>query len=165
MTIGLSLVRWARRRHTNKSWRWIVEKYWHPQHGKWDFAPSNDVSLYRHSQNPIRRHIKVRGRKSPYDGDWIYWTRRCGRQPGIPTRVAKLLKQQAGKCAHCELYLKTEDKLEVDHIIPKSRGGKDSYDNWQLLHTHCHHQKSAQETELRRLEALMSTAFHARGAG
>ncbi|MGH8001942.1 MAG: HNH endonuclease [Brasilonema sp.] len=24
--------------------------------------------------------------------------------------------------------------MEVDHKIPKSFGGKDSYENWQLLH-------------------------------
>lgn len=66
------------------------------------------------------------------------------------------------KCAHCELYFKPEDKLEVDHLIPKSNGGKDLYLNWQLLHVHCHHQKSAEEEKLRRLEVQMKTAKRAR---
>lgn len=33
--------------------------------------------------------------------------------------------------------------MEVDHKNPKSQGGKDSYDNWQLLHRHCHDTKTA----------------------
>jgi RNA-directed DNA polymerase len=154
----IRLLRWANRRHPTKSRKWIVRKYWRLEKDSWDFAPKDDVSLLQHYKTPIRRHIKVRGYKSPYDGDWVYWTKRRGKQPGVPKRVATLLKWQAGKCAHCGLYFRPEDRLEVDHIIPKSRGGKDGYNNWQLLHAHCHHQKTAKDEELRRLEALMSTA-------
>ncbi len=35
--------------------------------------------------------------------------------------------------------------MEVDHIIPKSQGGRDSSDNWQLLHRHCHDTKTAKD--------------------
>jgi RNA-directed DNA polymerase len=37
------------------------------------------------------------------------------------------------------------DVLEVDHIIPTAFGGKDGYDNWQLLHGHCHDEKTAED--------------------
>ena len=33
--------------------------------------------------------------------------------------------------------------MEVDHILPISRGGRDEYKNLQLLHTHCHDVKTA----------------------
>ncbi|HEY9740951.1 MAG TPA: HNH endonuclease signature motif containing protein [Coleofasciculaceae cyanobacterium] len=33
--------------------------------------------------------------------------------------------------------------MELDHKIPRSKGGKDSYENWQLLHRHCHDEKTA----------------------
>lgn len=66
-----------------------------------------------------------------------------GKQPGIPTRVSKLLKKQKGKCAHCGLTFREEDVMEIDHIIPKSKGGKDTYKNLQLLHRHCHDVKTA----------------------
>jgi RNA-directed DNA polymerase len=33
--------------------------------------------------------------------------------------------------------------MEIDHKIPRSQGGKDSYDNLQLLHGHCHDAKTA----------------------
>ena len=35
--------------------------------------------------------------------------------------------------------------MEVDHIVPKAEGGKDHYKNLQLLHRHCHHQKTAED--------------------
>ena len=158
----VKLLRWAKRRHSTKSKKWIVRKYWRLETGSWDFAPKDDVSLIRHYETPIQRHVKVRGNKSPYDGDWVYWATRRGREPGLPKRVATLLKRQAGKCAHCGLYFGVEDKLEVDHIYPRVRGGKDGYKNWQLLHAHCHHQKTAKDEKLRRLEALMTAANHVR---
>jgi RNA-directed DNA polymerase len=147
----VKLLRWATRRHSTKSRKWIVRKYWRLERGSWDFAPKDDVSLRRHYETPIQRHIKVRGNKSPYDGDWVYWATRRGKEPGLPKRVATLLKRQTGKCAYCGLYFGMEDKLEVDHILPKIRGGKDGYNNWQLLHAHCHHQKTVKDAELRRL--------------
>jgi RNA-directed DNA polymerase len=61
----------------------------------------------------------------------------------MPKRVATLLKKQKGKCPHCKLYFRENDVIEVDHINPKSKGGKDCYDNWQLLHRHCHDTKTA----------------------
>ena len=39
--------------------------------------------------------------------------------------------------------------MEVDHIIPKSLGGKDIRKNWQLLHQHCHDEKTAKDGSLR----------------
>ena len=66
-------------------------------------------------------------------------------------------------CSIVECTFGTEDKLEVDHAISKARGGRDSYNNWQLLHAHCHHHKTAKDEELRRLEALMTAANRARG--
>ena len=39
------------------------------------------------------------------------------------------------------------DNRGVDHIIPKAEGGKDQYSNYQLLHRHCHHQKTAEDRQ------------------
>ena len=158
----VKLFRWAKRRHPTKPSKWIVRKYWRLETGSWNFAPKEGVPLRRHYETPIQRHTKVSGNKSPYDGDWVYWATRRGRQPGLPKRVATLLKRQAGKCAYCGLYFGTEDKSEVDHIISKACGGHDGYNNWQLLHAHCHHQKTVKDEKLKQLEALMTAANHAR---
>jgi len=46
---------------------------------------------------------------------------------------------------HCGLHFKEEDLMEIDHIIPRSKGGKDIYKNLQLLHRHCHDVKTAND--------------------
>src|SRR5579884_3697556 len=33
--------------------------------------------------------------------------------------------------------------LEIDHIVPKSLGGTNTYGNCQVLHRHCHDQRHA----------------------
>jgi len=149
---------WARQRHPNRNWRWIAQKYWQVQQGKWNFAPPDGKRLNRHSERPIRRHVKVKGEHSPYNGEWVYWAKRMGKHPGIPTRVAILLKRQDGRCAYCGLYFRPEDRMEVDHIIPRSRGGKDNYGNWQLLHAHCHDQKTAEDNSSMPSEVLITSA-------
>ncbi len=53
--------------------------------------------LLRHSDLKIKNHIQVRGNKSPYDGDYIYWSQRMGKHPMVRNSVAKLLKSQKGR--------------------------------------------------------------------
>jgi RNA-directed DNA polymerase len=140
------LRRWAHRRHSTKAGRWVVAKYWRRERGTWDFAPPQGRKLPRHRETAIQRHIKVQGSRSPFDGDWIYWGSRLGRQPAIPQRTATLLHRQQGRCARCGLYLREGDVLEIDHIQPTARGGPDTYANWHLLHGHCHDAKTAADT-------------------
>jgi RNA-directed DNA polymerase len=146
------LLKWGRHRHRNKSRTWIRSKYFKTVDGdNWVFATregKNLLKLIQHSSTEIKRYVKVKGIASPYDGDWIYWSSRMGVHAEIPARVAKLLKRQKGKCAHCDNYFKEGDSIEVDHIIPKSLGGRESYDNWQLLHRHCHDTKTVNDGSL-----------------
>ncbi|MBC1242057.1 group II intron reverse transcriptase/maturase [Nostoc sp. 2RC] len=144
------LKRWAKRRHPRKSNQWIEAKYWQTQgNDNWVFVPKGDENqrLYRHTYTKIQRHVKVRGETSPFDGNWVYWSSRIGNHPEKPMRITKLLKQQKGKCAHCNLYFSDNDLMEVDHIIPKSQGGKNEYNNFQILHRHCHDRKTNHELQ------------------
>ncbi|OLB45872.1 MAG: group II intron reverse transcriptase/maturase [Ktedonobacter sp. 13_2_20CM_53_11] len=138
----LKLWRWAKRRHRNKSHHWIASKYWHIEKGGWNFESEDGRKLYKHKAKHIEPHIKVEGARSPFDGDWSYWATRMGRHPELPMKHAQLLKRQHGRCAWCELYFTSEDVLEVDHIVPKALGGGNALDNLQLLHRHCHDQKT-----------------------
>jgi RNA-directed DNA polymerase len=142
------LEKWGYRRHSKKSKTWVNNKYWHTVgNHKWTFGykdkKGNLKTLMKHPEKPIVRHTKVTGTRSPYDGDWVYWSTRMGRHCEIDNITAKLLKKQKGKCNHCGLNFKQGDLIETDHIIPKSKGGKDKLDNYQLLHRHCHDVKTA----------------------
>jgi RNA-directed DNA polymerase len=161
------LFRWARRRHPEKSLAWVVRRYWHTRGGNhWVFGVPTGVRLVTHASTPIRRHVLVRRDASPYDGNWHYWTTRLGRHPLLPTSTARLLKRQHGRCAWCGRYF-TElgDLLERDHRIPRSRGGSDLIANQQLLHAHCHDQKTALDGSVRPPPAQASmTRIDHRGA-
>ncbi len=63
----------------------------------------------------------------------------------MPSRKAKLLKQQKGKCQECGLRFQYWDVMEVDHLIPIASSGKDEWKNLQLLHRHCHDEKTASD--------------------
>ena len=141
----LKLQRWAKRRHPHASGWWISAKYWRLDQGTWAFGTRDGTQLHRHDQTPIRRHIKVRGEKSPYDGDWSYWATRLGRYPGLYGREAILLKQQRGTCARCRLYFRDPGAWEVDHIVATAHGGPRALANLQLLHPWCHDQKTAED--------------------
>ncbi len=93
--------------------------------------------------------MKVQGDKSPYDGNLIYWSSRLGEHPEMPKRKALLLKKQKGKCAWCGLHFLNNDVLEVDHIIPRIIGGKNEYINLQILHKHCHDEKTTSDDSLK----------------
>ncbi|MCL6749631.1 HNH endonuclease, partial [Nostoc sp. CCCryo 231-06] len=45
-------------------------------------------------------------------------------------------------------FFLTFNTFEIDHIIPKSKGGKNEYKNIQLLHRHCHDEKTARDGSL-----------------
>lgn len=87
------LTQWAQYRHRNKSRTWQYHRYWQRQGGRVAFSDGT-YTLIQHQDISVVRHVKVRGDKSPYDGDWPYWIERLGRDPTKPRRVVKLLKRQ-----------------------------------------------------------------------
>lgn len=90
------------------------------------------------------KHVKVRGDESPFSKSF-YWTTRSAKYSPYSLRVTKLLKKQNQKCTWCKKTFTVFDSenWEIDHIIPKSKGGKDSFENLQLLHKQCHINKTA----------------------
>lgn len=149
MVLYRQLKAWARRHHGKKSQKWLARKCWLTIGNRhWCFAVREKEGIKRlvnHSDRSITWHIKVQSRRSPYDGDWLYWSSRMGHHPQIKRKLARLLKQQRGKCSHCGLYFMDGDLMEVDHRTPKRLGGRNIPSNKQLLHRHCHHQKTASE--------------------
>ena len=116
----------------------------------WIFATreegANPLRLLSHSEfgSNSTDYTKVKGDKSPYNGDLIYWSTRMGRNPELPDSKAILLKRQKGKCNWCGLYFRDSDILERDHILATALGGKNEFNNYQLLHGgKCHDEKSA----------------------
>lgn len=125
---------WARRRHPHKPTRWIAARYWRLP--RWDFGTKEKI-LSRHTATRIVRHAKVPGRKTPFDGDWLYWSSRWGHYPDINPALARMLKQQQGRCAGCQrLFQPGDDLIERHHKDGDRTNNRRS--NIELLHRHCH---------------------------
>jgi RNA-directed DNA polymerase len=91
-TLFSQLKAWASHRHPNKSFWWCCQKYWQTVGSdNWVFKPHNQkIRLLKHRETLIVRHIQVQGSRSPFDGDWVYWSSRMGKHPEAPTRVATM---------------------------------------------------------------------------
>ena len=70
-----------------------------------------------------------------------------------PTESVKqrLYKEQKGKCKACGEDFKIWN-LEIDHILPKSKGGGDYYENYQLLCGNCNRIKGDRPMEYLRMK-------------
>lgn len=144
------LLAWAKRTHPRTPVKGIVKKCWQTVgRNHWVFATKegNEITtrLLKHAETPIVRHEKVKGEASPYDGNLVYWSTRRKNHPECPKKIAELLRKQKGKCNWCGLHFREDDLLEIDHILSTSQGGKDVISNRQLLHRHCHDEKTAKE--------------------
>ncbi|MGD1910346.1 MAG: group II intron reverse transcriptase/maturase [Rivularia sp. (in: cyanobacteria)] len=133
---------WAKNRHPMKNMHWIVNKYWAVDEGMgWEFVARFDgkfYKLFKHQETPIKRHIKIKVNKSPFDADWVYWANRIGKLPDVKKQVAKLVKRQKGKCPKCGLFFQNEDLMEIHHIDGNHHNN--NHENLLLLHRHCHDQ-------------------------
>jgi RNA-directed DNA polymerase len=144
-------------RYRTGDWYKAKKKYWTTiGNNNWVFATregkANPLRLLTHTEfgSSGSEYVKVKGEDSPFNGNLVYWSTRMGKHPNMPTRQALLLKKQKGICPWCCLHFREEDILEVDHILATVLGGKDEYKNLQLLHGHCHDEKTALDMEYSR---------------
>jgi site-specific DNA-methyltransferase (adenine-specific) len=63
----------------------------------------------------------------------------------------RLYKEQQGECNACGREFEMRD-LEIDHIIPKAKGGGDYYENYQLLCGSCNRIKGDRPMEYLRIK-------------
>lgn len=107
-----------------------------------------EAFLPRLSWVPSRQYVKIKGTASPYDGNHLYWAKRMEKYSGFSHSISKLIKRQYGQCAICKQYFTPVDVIEVDHIVPRAKGGSSRFKNLQALHKHCHVQKSRQDNSV-----------------
>ncbi len=81
------------------------------------------------------KFVNVKGDKSPFDGDIIYWSKR--NSVLYDGYTAKTLNRQNHSCGRCKLKFLNEEKVELHHIDGK-------HNNWNsknllAVHRSCHH--------------------------
>ena len=99
------------------------------------------------------RFANVKGDKSPFDGDLIYWSKRKNLKYDGTT--ARLLKKQKFECGRCGLLFISEQRIHLHH-----KDGQ--HDNWKpsnliVMHESCHdlqhHKQGYKRLEIRKLGA------------
>ena len=107
--------RWCRRRHRNKSRKWIKEKYFQRDgHRHWVFTGTLrdhkgqgwPIQLMAAAKVRIIRYVKIRSDVNPYDPEWEpYLEARMGWQLAQTLagrgRIEYLWKEQEGRCVVC----------------------------------------------------------------
>jgi DNA modification methylase len=72
-------------------------------------------------------------------------------EPPSPSVKQRLFTQQEGHCNACSIELPIH-QFEIDHVIPKSKGGGDYYENYQLLCGSCNRIKGDRPMEYLRIK-------------
>jgi RNA-directed DNA polymerase len=149
--IWQALWRWARRRHPNKSCRWVRQRYFRTQdHRHWVFATQTRgydgktrmLALFSASSTRIVRHVGVKSDANPFDPAWdSYFAERQSTRMlerlqgrGFPKR---LWQQQHGQCPGCGLPIGEDDRWVIQPVVPFKLGGSRSLTNLSMLHSTC----------------------------
>ena len=151
-SIFIRLWQWARRRHPNKSSRWLKRKYFEQQGGNnWSFfgescdddGKPHKVRLLLASSTPIQRHVKIKSAANPYDMAYeTYFEKREEDHMAETFRGTRTLrflwKFQRGSCPVCNTKITRITGWRLHHCVPRALGGSTSAENRVLLHPECH---------------------------
>jgi RNA-directed DNA polymerase len=80
------------------------------------------------------RFVKVKGNKSPYDGDLTYWAKR--ESVLYDGRTSRCLKKQNHTCGHCGLLFSDGERVHLHHIDGNHQNWKPK--NLVAVHESCH---------------------------
>jgi RNA-directed DNA polymerase len=80
------------------------------------------------------RFVKVKGNKSPYDGDLVYWAKR--NSVLYDNQTSRCLKKQNHTCGHCGLLFSNEERVHLHHIDGNHSNWKAN--NLLAVHESCH---------------------------
>src|SRR5258708_17888500 len=145
-------LRYAKRAHPNKSWRWIARTYWGrfnlDRKDNWVFGErQTGQHLLKFAWFKIERHVLVKGNASPDDPTLrTHWQQRNQKlSTDLTPSWQKIAKNQNYKCPVCRQTLFNDEELHKHHIQSRKDDGPDTYKNYLLLHLYCHHKLTAQQ--------------------
>jgi RNA-directed DNA polymerase len=136
--------RWARRRHSDKTGRWLTDRYFPHRKGEtWRFTdPATGKQLLR-VQEAVKpqRYLKIRGAANPFDPAWEAYFQDRDRELALRTSSpfrAKILRHQHGLCPGCRQVIQVEEEVELHHRDGNHQNNQRG--NLVLLHPNCHRQ-------------------------
>ena len=139
--VWFRLFRWGKRRHNNKSGKWIASRYFGEQDGhQWIFKDkASGKSLIKVSQAiKQQHHIKVKGDANPFDIEWQEYFQHREiklKMRSVNSYIGKVLKRQNGQCPVCRQVMEVEEDHHLLHLDGNETNNRMM--NVLLLHSNC----------------------------
>ncbi len=136
--------RWAKRRHPNKTGKWIASRYFSAKNGyKWTFRDRLLDKDLIHSLPavPYQRHIKVKANANPFCEKWDeYFQKRAFKLKirSVSTFKGRIVKRQKGICPVCQQLIQVDEEVDLHH--KDENHDNDHIGNLVFLHPNCHRQ-------------------------
>jgi RNA-directed DNA polymerase len=139
------LYRWCKRRHPDKTGRWIAQRYFLKEPSReWRFTdPKTGTRLIKVAQLvKQQRHIKIRGKANPFDpeGDAYFENRNKKQVLALtPAFTAKVQRMQDESCPGCRQVFEYDEELVLHHRDGDKKNFKLA--NLVYYHPNCHAQR------------------------
>jgi RNA-directed DNA polymerase len=131
------IFRFIKRLHPTKSTKWLHSRYIHKHSNyKWRFGLSPKILIYNIISTKILKLKILKSGINPYFNNYYY--EKNPRVFVLDDSRLKIYKYHKYKCAACGESLFNGEQIDLHHVIPKSKGGNDSYKNLVPLHRTCH---------------------------
>ncbi|WP_162139187.1 HNH endonuclease, partial [Pseudanabaena sp. PCC 6802] len=139
------LVRGWRRYHRYCKMDGAKHSLWHISHRAWKVF-NQEKKQDRYSTKQLiekafpsvpyseNKHVNVRGNKSPFDGDLVYWSERNSKL--YDGQTSKALKRQNHSCASCGHKLLSDERVHLHHADGNHNNWKK--ENLLAIHESCH---------------------------
>jgi len=137
------LWRWCKRRHPQKSHKWIAKRYFRQVGTRiWTFSvktrDSFELNLIYATDTKIVRWLKTKSEATPFDASYAEYfedrdTERMFREIGGRKKLNALYKMQGRICPYCKEAITVEKGFRIHTVI-----GEDYKERKFLLHAACH---------------------------
>ena len=140
------LLKWGHRHHSNKTGKWIFNRYWKRHKKRWTFTVENKDKTYKLIHYDFRQKrigTRISSQTNVFDLNNKKKIRQVLKSKKVNLSFVKsqIWNKQKGICPVCNTYLDPNNPkiLDLHHVIPKKEGGSDKFNNLRLLHEHCHY--------------------------
>jgi RNA-directed DNA polymerase len=140
------LMKWCRRRHSNKTRKWIYENYWKNIKSRKSFVinyKNQEFKLrtYNSKQKLIRSRLSTKINVFDLSNKKLISNKMATIKQKLNGNKIILWKIQKGICPNCKQHMDPNQPklIHMHHIVARKEGGSSKLSNFVLLHEHCHY--------------------------
>jgi RNA-directed DNA polymerase len=148
------LMKWGLRRHSNKTKKWVFNRYWKHLNGSWTFTETTkentEYTLQKYDLRQKKIHTRINQTTNVFDLKNKVKIRQVqlAKTNDLPHKKELVWKKQKGVCPGCKQHMDPAEShiLDLHHVLPRKEGGSDKLTNLLLMHEHCHYESHTNKT-------------------